>query len=143
MSTSPLTRSSNTGWMGRSSRRVVEFAYWVVAVSLTVSTLLLILGSLAGGLRIAKILLFVVGALFFGIGSLGMQPKAPYKDRKRVTLEGADEYRFESVIQRIPPLRNRRQPLSDRVSRDVKLFVAGVVILGLSAFLEFGLGVRV
>lgn len=129
--------------MGRNRLRFIEFAYWVLTVSIVVSTMCIVLGYFVEGLRMAKILLFVVGALFFGIGSLGMQPKAPYKERERFTLAGADEYRFEALVQGVPPLRNQRQPVGERVSRDVKLFVVGLVVLGVSAFLEFGLGVRV
>lgn len=122
--------------------RLIEFCVWVLVVSAAVT---LVLGFLSlitgGGLVLLKFLLFVVGFLVFGFGSLGLQPKSPRRDRKLITAEGDEEFRFEERVQEVPPLRDDWLPLADRVSRDTKLFVTGLVLLGVSLGMEVLLGV--
>lgn len=122
--------------------RYAEFALWVVA-----ATTLIVAGAavpaflFGSGLPSLKLLLFVVGTLLFGIGSFGIQPERPKRDGQIVDLESGEPNRFEDRIQELPPLRGNRLPFSDRVDRNVKLFVTAVAVLAVSAALEFVFGV--
>lgn len=147
-----------------------EFCLWVGAATAAAVAALGVLAFLVGGgLLSLKFYLFVVGILVFGVGSLGIQPKRPARDstlttvddgdasserpllsrdadgRKRngqlVTFESDDRTRFEERISALPPLRGRYVPMDDRVSRDVKIFTTGVVLLGISLAMEVVFGV--
>lgn len=120
--------------------RAAEFVVWVLTVAAIVVAVAGAIGYAAGAGIGAKYSLFLVGVLLFGLGSLAIQPASPRKE-KRITLQGRRESRLEAAIQRIPPLRGCRLPFDQRVGRDVKLFVTSLVVLGVSASLEFGLGV--
>lgn len=128
--------------MTRSHLRVVEGVYWVGVVATTATVLLGVLGLAVNGLLLVKQLLFVSGVLLFGIGSLGFQPKAPYRDSKRITLDSDTEHRFEASLTNLPPLKRNQLIMDERISRNVKIFFVGLCLLGVSAFLEFGLGVH-
>jgi hypothetical protein len=124
--------------------RIAEFVLWVVLVGGAVSAGAIAAGLAVGGTLVsAKYAVFVVGVLLFGFGSLGIQPTPSYKAEKRVTLESTHQNRFEARIQELPPLRGRRLPFDQRVSRNKKVFVTSLLVLGVSLFMEFGLGVRV
>jgi hypothetical protein len=124
--------------------RIAEFVLWVVLVGGAVSAGAIAVGLAVGGTLVsAKYAVFVVGVLLFGLGSLGIQPTPSYKEEKRVTLESTHQNRFEARIQELPPLRGRRLPFDHRVSRNKKVFVTSLLVLGVSLFMEFGLGVRV
>lgn len=124
--------------------RTVEFVFWVAFVAGTVVAVALALGFATGeGLLGAKYVLFLVGFLTFGLGSLAIQPASPDDGSKRVTLSSDDEARFEAALQELPPLRDGRLPVDRRVGRNVKLFVTSLVVLAVSAVLEIGLGVTV
>ncbi|TSD16015.1 hypothetical protein DP107_02200 [Haloglomus irregulare] len=118
----------------------IDFAAWVAAVSGVVAVAVGVPTLLVGGLALVKQALFVVGVLMFGIGSFGIQPTPSYKEDKRVTVEGGGEADFEERIHDTLPV-EERLPFDDRVSRDVKLFVTSLVVLGVSLLLELGLGV--
>lgn len=123
---------------------MVEFAYWVGAVTGIVVGFALAIGLLFGGDLIAvKSALFVVGSLLAGVGVLGLQPKRPHKDKKRVRPDAVDETRIEKRIQEIPPLAGEYLPFEARVGRSTKLFVTGLVVLAISLFMEVGLGIAV
>lgn len=123
--------------------RFVEFVLWVVVVGALVSAAALLVGYLAGGsLVTAKYAVFVVGVLMFGLGSFAIQPTPSYRDEKRVSLESTHQNRLEARIQSIPPLRGERLPFGRRVGRDKKVFVASLLVLGVSLVMEFGLGIR-
>jgi hypothetical protein len=120
-----------------------EFAAWVLAVGGLVAGGAVLVGYLVGGTLVAaKYAVFVVGALLFGVGSLGIQPTPSYKDEKRVTLESKRQTGFEARLQELPPLRGERLPFDQRISRDKKVFAASLVVLGVSLVMEFGLGIR-
>lgn len=123
--------------------RLADFLFWVAAVAVVVVGAALVLGIAVGeGLLAAKYVLFVVGFLLFGLGSLAIQPAPPQKDERRVSLEGGGETRLEAAIQEVPPLRDDHLPFDARVERGIKLFVASLVVLGVSVLLELGFGVR-
>ena len=138
--------------MKTSQLAIVEFVYWVVAVAAAVVVALAIPSFLMGrGLVTLKFVLFVVGFILFGLGSFAIQPnprgRGPLARAFSWSLDSEgdlnvdDQYDFEKRIQKLPPLDNQWLPLRDRVSRDVKLFVASLLVLGFSIFLEVGLGV--
>lgn len=122
--------------------RYAEFALWVAA-----ATALIVVGAavpaflFGSGLPTLKLLLFVTGTLLFGIGSFGIQPERPKRDGQIVDFESGEPNRFEDKIQELPPLRGERLPFSDRVDRNVKLFVTAVAVLAVSATLELVFGV--
>lgn len=126
----------------KATLRVAEFVVWVLSVATVVVAVAATVGYAAGAGVGAKYALFLVGAFLFGLGSLAIQPPSP-SEEKRLTLDRPRENRFEAAIQRVPPLRGSRLPLEQRVDRDVKVLATSLVVLGVSAFLEFGLGVRV
>lgn len=67
----------------RRQLRLVEFALWVLAASAIVIAAGLALGFLLGrDLLTGKRVLFVVGFLIFGLGSLLIQPSRPRPDRE-------------------------------------------------------------
>lgn len=60
--------------------RVIDFVYWVGAVSTIVVLVSTALGlMIAGDLITVKYLLFLVGMLLFGIGAIALQPESPTK----------------------------------------------------------------
>lgn len=122
--------------------RALELLLWVAVVAGTIVIGSALVAFVFGdGLLTLKYILFVVGFLLFGLGSFGIQPKRPTKETKRITVDSDIEYRFEARIQDLPPLRDTPLPISDRVSRDIKVFLTSLVVLGVSLVLEFGLGV--
>lgn len=128
----------------RTVLRYVEFVFWVLAAAGFVVVVALVLGFAAGeGLLGTKYVLFVVGFLLFGLGSLGIQPTPPHRDEPRLDLDGEYENRLEAAIQDVPPLRDESLPYDARIARGPKLFVASLLVLGVSALLEFGFGVGI
>ncbi|WP_181686361.1 DUF7555 family protein [Halorhabdus salina] len=128
--------------------RYVEFVLWVGYVS-TAVILILAIPSLAfgNGLVTLKYALFVVGFLLFGVGTFAIQPtphgRGPVSRLFGMSLEGEQAFGFERRIRTLPPLEGNHVPDGGRVSRDVKVFVASLVLLGVSILLEVGLGVTV
>jgi len=136
--------------------RAAEFVLWVASVAAIVVGVGAVLSfALGDGLLTLKYLLFVVGFLMFGVGSVGIQPRVRRPSMGRgdgessprssilgsLSTDSDAEYGFEERIQRLPPLRDERLPVVDRVSRDWKLFAASLVVLAVSLLLEAGLGV--
>lgn len=122
--------------------RLVELGVWVSAVTTTIVAVAAVPSFLLGtGLLTLKYVLFAVGVLLFGLASIAIQPKRPRRDSELVTTETADEYAFEARLQTLPPIAGRRLPFDDRISRDTKLFVVSLLVLGVSALLEYGFGV--
>lgn len=63
--------------------RLVDFVLWVATVGGTIIVVSLILGLIVGrDLVTGKYILFVVGFLLFGVGSLLIQPSRPRGDRE-------------------------------------------------------------
>lgn len=129
---------------GETALRFVELVFWVIVVTGVIVAVALGLGFAAGeGLLGAKYVLFVVGFLLFGLGSLGIQPTSPNEEKRRLSLDSDEENRLEAAIQEVPPLRDERLPFDRRIDRGVKIFVTSLVVLAVSAILEFGLDVTV
>lgn len=98
--------------------------------------------AIGGTLVTVKVGLFVIGILLFGIGTIGVRPApaAPHKE-KLLSPDGDSQARFEAWIQTFPPLSGRPLRFPDRIRRSWKLLVTSLVVLGVSAFLELGLGI--
>lgn len=121
--------------------RVIEFAFWVVAVTAIIVTFSVLLGfATGGGFLTAKYILFVLGTLLVGLGTLGMHPKRPQDDEKRFSFTDSQS-RLEAYIQQLPPLRSEGIRFNRRINRGSKLFVTGLVILAISLLLELGFGI--
>lgn len=123
--------------------RAVEFVVWVVAVSAAVVAATTVVGVAAGGLLVAKFLLFFVGVMLFGVGSLAIQPDKPTGESRWFSFDEAAETRIDEAVQRLPPLSGNHLPAEDRIGHGFKLLAVGVVVAGTSVWLEFGLGVAV
>lgn len=122
--------------------RLADFVLWVTTVGAAVVGVSAVIAfAVGGGLLTLKLLLFVVGFLMFGVGSVGIQPKSPHRDEKLFSLDTITEYGFEERIQEVPPLRDNVLPFEERVSRDGKVFATSLVVLSVSLLLEVGLGV--
>lgn len=161
-----------TGGRMRTERtvRYVEFVLWVATVSAAVVVVGLGLGLVIGGsLRTAKLALFVVGFLLFGIGAFAIQPEGPDLSESMTDVDepssrtgldalrgdpadepgveadddGSDgEFGFETRLQEFGPLADHDLPPEGRASRGVKTFTTSLVVLGISFLLEVaGVGV--
>jgi hypothetical protein len=129
--------------MNRRSLQLIELFYWVLGASLSVITVSSIIAFAVGGTLVTvKVGLFVIGVLLFGIGTIGVRPApaAPHKD-KLLSLDGGSQARFEAWIQTLPPLSGSPIRYPDRIRRSWKLLLTSLVVLGVSAFLELGLGI--
>lgn len=56
--------------------------------------------------------------------------------RKRVQSQKTHQHRYEAKLQQIGPLADAELPFERRVSRGVKIFVTGLVVLGFSFVME-------
>jgi len=131
-----------------SALRLVEFVYWTGTSTLALLAVLGVLAIVFGsGLLTLKYLLFVVGFLLFGVGTFGMRAGLKRRPNRETPsnpyFESDQELDFETRIQAVPPLRDDPLPYQDRVSRNVKLFATGLVLLAISLLLEVVLGVQV
>ena len=128
--------------MRRRWLRLVDVAVWVGAASGVVLVACGVPALLVADLLLLKYLSFLVGVVLFGVGSLAIQPRRPQR-HQRLTLDGAGETSIESALHRLPPLRDHHLPFDERVSRDTKLFLTSLVVLGGSFLLEVAFGVSV
>jgi len=125
--------------------RLIELLYWVLAASIGVVTFAVVVGlGIGRSLVTVKLILFVIGFLLFGVGSISARPApaAPYKS-KLVSLDGESQLQFEAWLQQLPPLRTHPLRFSDRIRRSWKVFFTSLSVLAVSLFLEFGLGVAI
>ena len=125
--------------------RLVELLYWVLAASIAVVAFAVVLSFAIGGtLATVKLMLFVVGFLLFGVGSIGIRPApaAPHKD-KLLSPDGGSQSRFEAKLQHLPPLNTQPLRFNDRIRRSWKIFLTSLLVLSISVFLEFELGFAV
>lgn len=123
--------------------RVIEFVLWVGTVSALTTGGSLILGYVIGrGLLTAKYAMFVFGFILVGVGSIGLQPQRPHKDEQLLDLD-TSQNRLEARIQDLPPLQDEHLRFERRIGRAPKLLVAGLIVLAISIFLEFGLKIAV
>lgn len=129
--------------MNLRARRLADFFYWVLGACLfTVTGAGIIAFAIGGSLVTLKVFLFTIGVFLVGIGIIGIRPApaAPHKS-KLASPDRESQTRFEAWIQMLPPLNTNPLRYPDRIRRSWKLLGTGLVIMGISAFLEFGLGV--
>lgn len=134
--------------MRTSTLRIVEAGIWSAAVgALTITVLGVVAAVFGDGLLTLKYLLFVVGFLYFGIGTFGIRSRLKRRPDEIETdrtpyLDTDEEWDLESTLQSVPPLRDDHVPFGDRISRNTKLFLTGLGLLAVSFVLEVVFGVR-
>jgi hypothetical protein len=126
-------------------RRVALQVLDVLAYAVVLTSVVFTLGLAAGfavgnGLVGAKWLLFVVGFLLLGYGTLRLRPTAKWKSESR--LDFGDEARgLQRAVSEALPARYRL-PADERPSVGLKLFLGGIAVLATSFTMEsvFGVG---
>jgi len=152
----PSPRTSSLSPVSRRARQVVDALVYANAVAAAVFAVGLAIGLLAGGgLVTAKYVMFFVGLLTFGFATFKLRPDPPWDTERtedgeiKVTrnepdgrvVGGREESRFQSAVQRIPPLPWYSLPPDDRLSVAVKLFVGSLATLAWSFVMETVFGV--
>jgi hypothetical protein len=132
------------------SRRLqaLEAVYWILAATagtvLGLSVLSVVFGD---GLLTLKYLLFVVGFLLFGVGSValwrGTRRRPTIWPSVEVGPDREDDLALERRLWELPGLRGEWLPPTDRLSRPVKLFLTGLLVLAISYTMEAVFGVAV
>lgn len=96
-----------------------------------------------GGLIPVKVTLFLVGFALFGYASVAMWRAASPDPDEGVSARGhRDSTPFESALARAVPAAGALVPPGERLSPSVKLFVASLLVLGVSLAMETVFGVR-
>ncbi len=128
--------------------RLLEAGYWVLAVASGVVVGLGVLAFVFGdGLLTLKYLLFVVGFLLFGLGSVvlwrGTRRRPSIWPSIGPDVDAPNELGFERRLWDLPGLRGAYLTPEDRVSRPVKLFLTGLAVLAVSYVMETVFGITV
>jgi hypothetical protein len=128
--------------------RLLEAGYWVLVVTSGVVVSLAILAVVFGdGLLTLKYLLFVVGFLLFGLGSVvlwrGSRRRPSIWPSVGPDVDAPNELGFERRLWDLPGLRGAYLAPDDRVSRPVKLFLTGLAVLAVSYTMEAVFGIAV
>lgn len=132
--------------------RALDVLVYALAVTVLVFVLSAVVSTLLGaGWFGVELLMFVIGWLLFGYGTLLLRPSAKWRteetdtgfDIKRTETEpdgrvigSREETRFQSAVQQLPPLRWYSIPPEERPSVGAKIFVSGVAVLLASFVLE-------
>lgn len=110
----------------------------VLAVAFTPLSL-----AISGGFAVVKFVLFVAGFVVLAAGSWKLRPPARWREEPsrlhREDTRGAG--RLQSIVDRLPPFRDRRLRDADRISDGSKLVLAGLAMLLVSYLMEAVLGV--
>ena len=128
--------------------RLLEAGYWVLAVTAGHVGGLGILAFVVGdGLLTLKYLLFVVGFLLFGVGSVvlwrGTRRRPSIWPSVGPSVDAPKEVGFERRLWDLPGLRGGYLPPAERVSRPVKLFLTGLAVLAVSYTMEAVFGIAI
>lgn len=147
---------SSSTTASRRARQVLDAVVYGIAVAAVVFAVGAVVGlTLGGGLVTAKFVMFVVGIFMFGYATFQLRPSPPWgteetedgkvkvtrNEPKGKVVGGRDETKFQSVVQRIPPLSRYSLPPDERLSVGAKLFVASLATLAWSFMMETVLGV--
>ncbi|WP_435177491.1 DUF7555 family protein [Halorussus sp. AFM4] len=151
------TERPPTSAASRRARQAVDAAVYSLAVAATVFVVGALAGLvLGGGLVTAKYVMFVVGLLAFGYGTLQLRPDPPWKTEEGeegeikivreerpsgTVVNSREETAFQAAVQRIPPLPWFSLPPDERVSVALKIFLAGLATLAWSFAMEAVFGV--
>ncbi|NHN60668.1 MULTISPECIES: hypothetical protein [Halorussus] len=151
------TERSATSGASRRVRQAVDAAVYALAVAAVVFVVGAILGFVVGGgLVTAKYVMFVVGLLAFGYGTLQLRPDPPWSTEEGeegeikivkeerpsgTVVNSREETAFQAAVQRIPPLPWYSLPPDERISVAFKIFLAGLATLGWSFAMEAVFGV--
>ncbi|EMA60658.1 DUF7555 family protein [Halorubrum lipolyticum] len=124
------------------ARAWADAAAYAVALAALVTGVALAVGiATGGGFVRGKALTFVGGWLLVGYGTVRLWPSS-IEDLSGPPIS-ARGTRLEGIVRRLPPLRWVRLPApTDRIGVAGKVFLAGVIVLGVSFLLETGFGVR-
>jgi hypothetical protein len=156
MSSSSPSPEVSPSSASRRARQVVDALVYANAVAAVVFAVGVGVGLVTGrGLVAAKHTMFFVGILTFGIATFKLRPDPPWDTERtddgeiKVTknepngrvVGGREETRFQSVVQRIPPLPWYSLPPDDRLPVGAKLFVASLATLAWSFVMETVFGV--
>ena len=118
----------------------------VYAVGVAVAVVLSVVATLAsfavgGGWSGVKYLLFLVGFFVFGVTAFSLRPAGAWTDRDEGSAGTCGETRFQAAVQATPPLRRYDLAPNERLRPAAKLFVASLLVLGVSFAMEAVLGV--
>lgn len=122
----------------------LDAAVYAVAVTAVATLLGAAAALLTGdGLLPVKVTLFFVGFALFGYASIAMWRAASPDPDEGIAARGYREPTpFESALARAVPAAGGLVPPDDRLSPSVKLFVASLLVLGVSLAMETVFGVR-
>lgn len=143
-----MTTGDKTPWRWQALDAIV----YVVAVTVIVVVASIAISFALGGDWLGvKYILFIVGFVLFGIGTLKLRPTAAWRkgdgNREKALLQTGRDSDHESEswlqarIQRVPPLDRYGLRPNERLSDGAKLFLASVLILLLSFVLESVFGI--
>lgn len=132
--------------------RMLDVLVYAFAVTALVFVVGAIVSAILGlGWLGVELVMFVVGWLLFAYGTFLLRPSPKWKteetdsgfDIKRPDTEpnttvigSREESRFQSTVQRLPPLRWYSIPPEERHSLGTKVFVSGIAVLATSFVLE-------
>lgn len=97
--------------------------------------------AVGGGWGGVKYLLFFVGFLLFGVTAFGLRPAGAWTESDGRSSANREETRLQALVQATPPLRRYDLAPAERLSVAAKLFVASVLVLGVSFAMERVFGV--
>jgi hypothetical protein len=131
--------------------------YGIVVAALVFAIGLVVGLLVGGGFVTAKFVMFVVGLLMFGYATFQLRPDPPWgtedtgDGKVKVTknkpkgkvVGGRDETKFQTLVQRVPPLSRYSLPPDERLSVGAKLFIASLATLAWSFMMETVFGVAV
>ncbi|WP_266079197.1 DUF7555 family protein [Haladaptatus caseinilyticus] len=138
-------------------RQLLDAFVYAMAVTGVVFVLgVLVSFSLGSDLVGVKYFLFLIGFLLFGYATFQMLPDPPWDVRKTgdgdvevvrndargEVIGSREETRFQTAVQRIPPLSRYSIPPEQRLPSTTKLLIASFAVLATSFVMEtvFGVG---
>lgn len=142
--------TTDDGSPGRLYLVLDAFVYAVAVTVLVLLAAVAVSAAIGGGWLVVEYVLFVVGILVFGYATFQLRPEPPWKtritddgelavtrtDRRSEGVESEEESRFQSALQRVPPLRSHSVPPDERISAAAKLFLASLAVLATSLAVE-------
>lgn len=124
---------------------LLVYVVGVLSVVFGVSALVAVL--LGGSLPLVKFLLFLIGFVMVGYGTILLWPARPDDDSpaaRQSEIAGSRESSpFESALGRLLSALDDRYPPSDRFSPGIKVFAAGCSVLLVSYLMESVLSIGV